>query len=127
MEIYRLAVDQGDAKGQNGLGRMYAEGRCVPQDYAEALKWYRLAADQGEARAQFFLGAMYAEGKGVPQDQVLAHMWFNLSAAQGDGNAVTNRDITARLMTPDQLAEAQRLTREWKSSKSFKALRLAAE
>ena len=53
---------------------------------------------------------------GVPQDYVLAHMWFNLSAAQGNGDAVKNRDIAAGLMTPDQLAEAQRLAREWKPS-----------
>ena len=27
------------------------EGKGVPQDYAEAVKWYRLAADQGNAEA----------------------------------------------------------------------------
>ncbi|MBR1151198.1 SEL1-like repeat protein [Bradyrhizobium sp. JYMT SZCCT0428] len=26
---------------------MYANGRSIPQDYAEALKWHRKAADQG--------------------------------------------------------------------------------
>ena len=84
------------------------------------MKWYRLAADQGNACAQYNLGIMYAKGQGVPQDYVLAHMWFNLSAAQGIGDAVKNRDIAAGKMTPDQLAEAQRLAREWKpSSKSF--------
>ena len=84
------------------------------------MKWYRLAADQGHAKAQNNLGSIYVEGKGVPQDYVLAHMWFNLSAAQGDEKAVEHRDIVAGKMTPDQLAEAQRLAREWKpSSKNF--------
>ena len=95
---------------------IYANGQGVPQDHSEAAKWYRLAADHGDASAQFNLGVMYANGQGVPQDHVLAHMWFNLSAAQGDEDAVENRDRAAGLMTPDQLAEAQRLAREWKPS-----------
>lgn len=40
-------------------------------------------------------------------------MWFNLAAAQGDDLAVRNRDDLARLMTPEQVAEAQRRAREW--------------
>ena len=62
------------------------------------------------------LGGMYNLGKGgVPQDHVLAYMWWTLAAAQGDEDAQRNRDdLAARRMTPDQLAEAQRLAREWK-------------
>ncbi len=57
---------------------------------------------------------MYAKGQGVPQDYVLAHMWFNLAGAQGDKKARKDRDLAASHMTPDQIAEAQRLAREWK-------------
>ena len=57
---------------------------------------------------------MYALGLGVPQDYVHAHMWISLAAAQGDADAVNNRDIVAAKMTPDQIAEAQKLAREWK-------------
>ena len=106
----------GRCRAQFNLGLMYDNGQGVPQDYSEAVKWYRLAADQGDAYAQNNLGVMYAKGQGVPQDYVLAHMWFNLSAAQGNEDAVKNRDIVAGQMTPDQLAEAQRLAREWKPS-----------
>ena len=113
---YRLAADQGDAEAQSNRVIMYDKGEGVPQDYAQAVKWYRLAAEQGNAAAQSGLGVMYARGEGVPQDYVLAHMWFNLGAAQGDANAVDNRDIAASKMTRDQLAEAQRLARDWKPS-----------
>ena len=44
-------------------------------------------------------------------------MWVSLSAAQGEKESVKARDIIAKLMTPDQLAEAQRLAREWKPKK----------
>ena len=40
-------------------------------------------------------------------------MWTNLAAAQGNENAVEVRDLLEEHMTPAQLAEAQRLAKEW--------------
>jgi TPR repeat protein len=110
---YRLAAEQGRASGQFNLGVMYADGRGVPQDYTEAIKWYRLAAEQGNPRAQFNLGVMYAQGRGVPQDYVQAHMWYELAGAGGDAHGIENRDLLAQKMTTAQIAEAQRLARQW--------------
>lgn len=93
---------------------MSAEGQGVQQDYAEAAKWYRLAAQRGSADSQNNLGVLYTNGQGVPQDQVAAHMWFNLAAAHGNEHAVQNRDRAVAKMSPDQIAEAQRLARDWK-------------
>jgi hypothetical protein len=56
---------------------------------------------------------MYGNGQGVLQDYVAAHMWVNLAAAQGNANASKNRGIVASKMTSAQIAEAQRLAREW--------------
>jgi len=56
---------------------------------------------------------MYSNGWGVPQDYVQAHMWWNLAAAKGNEIGRKNRDIVAKKMTPGQIAEAQRLAREW--------------
>ena len=114
MKWYRKAAEQGHAKAQSNLGFMYDKGQGVAQDDAEAVKWYRKAAEQGDADAQSNLGVMYGMGQGVAQDIVLAHMWFNLAAAQGNENAVKGRDHVASKMTPDQIAEAQRLSQEWK-------------
>ena len=95
-------------------GSCTGRGRGVTQNYAEAVKWFRFAADQGDASAQYALGLMYGNGRGVPHDYVSAHMWFNLSAARGIQNAVKVRDEVAKHMTPAQIAEAQKLAREWK-------------
>ena len=57
---------------------------------------------------------MYSKGWGVPQDYVQAHMWYNLAAAQGEKNSRILRDSLAKQMTPTQIAEAQKLTLEWK-------------
>ena len=101
---------------------MYHEGKGVPQDSAEAVRWYRKAAEQGGAlrqAGQFALGYMYLIGEGVPQDPVLTHKWFNLAAAAGGKSdfgtgASFLRDLVAKHLTAAQLAEAQRLAREWR-------------
>jgi len=70
-------------------------------------------AEQGDTGARFNLGVSYMKGEGVPQDYVQAHMWLNLAAASGNSDAGKYRDLAARIMTPEQIAEAQRLAREW--------------
>ena len=92
---------------------MYIDGRGVPQDHAEAAKWHRLAAEQGYVHAQFWLGIMYNEGHVVPQDDVMAYMWLNLATAQGNESARTIKEIIEKKMTRQQIAEGQRLSREW--------------
>jgi TPR repeat protein len=127
MHLWNSAVEQGalrrwmplaqkgQAAAEFAAGLMYEKGEGVARDYVEAAKWYRRAADQGYAIGQFALGALYDNGLGgVPQDFTLAYMWYNLAAAQGVARAVHNRNELFALMTPDQIAEAQRLAREWK-------------
>jgi TPR repeat protein len=99
---------------QNHLGFMYESGKGVTPDYARAVNWYRKAGDQGYVKTQGSLAFMYEIGHGVPQDYILAHMWLNLAASQGDDFAAEKRDAVAKLMTLEQVAEAQRLAREWK-------------
>ena len=113
LERMRALAEQGMAIAQYNLGLMYANGDGVPQDYVLAVSWYRVAAAQGRAKAQSNLGLMYAHGYGVPQDYVLAYMWWNLAAAQGLENAQKNKDLVEKQMTREQIAEAQRLSREW--------------
>jgi hypothetical protein len=110
---YRLAAEQGDEFAQTNLGVMYDNGEGVPEDDAEAVRWFRLAAEQGHAQAQSNLGLMYALGESVPADDVLAYMWFNLAAAQGDEVAQDGKDLIEEDMTREQIAEAQRMSREW--------------
>jgi uncharacterized protein len=83
-----------------------------------AVKWFRKAAEQGDAKGQLSLGIMYGDGTGVPQDYVEAHKWYNLAAVEGTENASKFRDIIAKKMTPEQIAEAQKLAREWRPKKA---------
>ena len=110
---FRMAAKQGLAEAQTLLGFIYYDGEGVPQDIAEAVKWWRMAVEQGEVDAQYNLGHLYREGQGVPQDYVSAHIWYNLAAALGHEFARNSCDLLAKRMTPDQIAEAQRMAREW--------------
>jgi hypothetical protein len=40
-------------------------------------------------------------------------MWVNLSSAQGNAAAKRAKDVIVKEMTKDQIAEGQRLSREW--------------
>ena len=94
-----------------------ADAAIKKRDYATAVRLIRPLAEQGDATAQYNLGVFYDNGLDVPQDRVSAYMWFSLSAAQGKVGAATFRDLIARRMTPAQIAEAQKLAREWKPTK----------
>ncbi|HSM70197.1 MAG TPA: hypothetical protein VK851_01515, partial [Anaerolineales bacterium] len=59
------------------------------------------------------LGFMYANGFGVPKDFVRAYMWSSVAAASGGNMAQENLESFTDYMTPGQVAEAQRLSREW--------------
>ena len=101
-------------KAQFSLGTMYVEGRGVPQDYAEAMRWYRKVAEQGHASAQYNLAFLYGHGEGVPRNHVEAFKWFSLSARNGNQFARKALKELAEKMTPAQIEEAKRLSREWK-------------
>ena len=114
----RKGAERGQPLAQFNLGLMYYKGRGVRQDYKEAVKWWRLAAEKGFGEALNNLGMMYGNGDGVPEDYVEAHKWFDLAASRHPRgrkrhNSVRDRDFLARKMTAAQIAEAERLTREW--------------
>ena len=60
---------------------------------------------------------MYLKGRGVVQNYVQAHRWYNLAAANSTKEthktAARNRSSVEKKMTPQQVAEAQRLAGEW--------------
>lgn len=131
---YRLAAEQGDVLAQLCLGTIYARGRGVaslggiypneqgvPKNHKEAAKWYRLAAEQGDVYAQTSLGLMYERGEGVPQDYVMSLMWLNIATANTEGEKqeklISSRNLMEKLMTAQQIAEAQRLATKCISSK----------
>jgi S1-C subfamily serine protease len=79
----------------------------------EAVKWYRKAAEQNDAPAQYLLGRSYAEGQGVPKDYVEAYRWCLLASAKGYEDAKSVVSWLEDRMTREQIAEGQRLARNF--------------
>jgi TPR repeat protein len=119
-EFFRKSAEWGLPDAQHWLGVMYHYGRGVTEDDTEAAKWFRKAAEQGFTDAQYMLGRLYTNGVGVAEDDVLAYMWWNLAAAQGHEAAKENKGIVSKRMTREQIAEAQKLSREWMAKHSEK-------
>ena len=109
VEWFRKAANRGLADAQYNLGLCYDQGQGVPQNYAEAVKLYHKAAEQGFVFAQSSLGAKYGTGEGVPKDYREAYKWRLLAAAQGDKSAKQAVPALESVMTPEQIAEGQRL------------------
>ena len=114
---FRKAAEQNVADAQFSLGVCYANGRGVTKDDAEAVKWFRKAAEQNLADAQYNLGVCYDSGEGVAKDEVEAYKWWLLAAGQGNDDAKYNMTIVENKMSREQIAEGQRLARDFKPRK----------
>lgn len=112
IRTWRTLAEKGDAASQTALGSLHYMGRGVPHDHAEALRLYRLAAETGYPTAMFNLGLFYFDPHGEP-NFVKAHKWFNLAADKGMQEASWRLGRVADMMTAEQIAEAQRMAREW--------------
>ena len=108
---YRVAAQRGHQKAAVNLGVMHALGLGGPRNYQAAGQWFLLGAR--DIKAQENLGVLYRNGLGVRRDYVKAYMWFAIAAAtQRDSEAARHRDQIARLMAPDQIAQARKLLSE---------------
>ena len=85
---------------------------CIDID---SLAQFEVDAKKGRPDALYNLGLAYSTGQGVGVDFIAAHKWFNLAAVKGSDEAKGWRAQIAREMSASQIAEAQRLAREWLS------------
>ena len=93
-------------------------------DYETAYRLNKSLAERRSPVAQSNLGLMYYHSRGVSQDYVLAYMWLNLASTRDSAwekekrdKAEENRKNLASKLSPAQIAEAQKLAREWKLKK----------
>jgi TPR repeat protein len=96
VRILRGPADNGRAVAQLCLGILYSNGHGVEKSYTEAAKWYHLAANQE-----------LVQDHGLEKSYVAAAKWSRLAANQELARVEQH-------MTPAQIAEAQKLAREWK-------------
>ncbi len=86
IKTVRVLAEQGNASAQCFLGNAYFEGKGVPQNYVEAVKWWDKASKQGYAHAQSMLANAYHKGIGVPKDYGKSIKIYRSLAEAGDAH-----------------------------------------
>lgn len=109
--LFKAQAEKGSASAQSILGSFYEKGTGVEKDYSEAVKWYRKAAEQNHPSAQSSLGSCYEKGQGVEKNYTEAYAWYNLASATFPETA-RERDALEKTMSPQQVGDAQKRTRE---------------
>lgn len=118
----RRAAEKGDAESQYIMGVRHAGGLGVKRDSGEALLWFGAAAEQGMVRAQYSLGFLLAQGAAAAKDpshslrmRSEAYKWLLIAERSGDANAARGVIAVKQLMTPEQIAEAEKSAAEFQS------------
>ena len=95
---FEKAAQQGHAKAQSYLGRLYFCTVDFKKNCEQAFYWFEKAAAQGDAEAQFNLGLMYFKGQGVKKNCEQAIYWTKKAGTQGHVDARHNLDEMYRTM-----------------------------
>ena len=75
---------------------------------------YPGAQSEAASREQYRLGLEHSTGHdGLAPDYIMAHMWLNVAAMNGNVPARELRSEISQNMSRKEVAEAQRLAREW--------------
>ena len=70
------------------VGKCYADGKGVSQDYNKAFEYFKKSAELGYTEAMANVGAYYWQGKGVEKDYDQAFYWCLKAAESGNVTAM---------------------------------------
>ena len=77
------AAEAGNSEAQFYVSRLFAEGRGIPQDAVQSMRWLNHSARGGFPPAQFNLGNSYRTGTGVRRDLSQTIRWWTEAANAG--------------------------------------------
>lgn len=83
----------GDVQAQCELGKCYAVGEIVEQDYKKSLYWFNEAVKNGNVMAIACLGVMYELGHGVKVDINKAIEYYQRAAYENDPTGTYNMGL----------------------------------
>ncbi len=118
LKTFQSLAAQGNAEAQSNARTDVCNVQGVPQDYAHARQCcVDSRGCMSDALAQNNLAELYYARLGVPQDDVRSVYVGEPRSRTHEGVMSRNkrrkyRDDVARRMTPDQIAEAKRLTQQ---------------
>jgi len=111
---FAKSAKQGDIRAEYKLSVAYGDGRGINKDSIKEMYWLRKSAEQGYGIAQAGLGEKYYNGEGVKKSIIIAYQWISLALESANFNAEDELLRIKNEMTPEQIAEAEKLVSEWK-------------
>ncbi|MBF0584161.1 MAG: sel1 repeat family protein [Magnetococcales bacterium] len=103
------AANLGYSFAEFNVGWIYLFGKKIEKNPQEGVKWMMKSANQENAIAQMVIGALYFSGEHLKRDYIKAYYWTALSAKQGYNLAESRLEKITDKMTPDQLAEVEKI------------------
>ena len=111
-EFLRCA-ERGNDKCQLYLGDIYRYGHGTVVRKDKALDWYLRSVDQKNPVAALRLYSLYLHNSAMPENNIKAYMWFKIAKVLGRDLSLKKEVSLKSGMTPEQVAESQRLATEW--------------
>lgn len=113
LDWYKKSGELGYAAGMTAAGRMYALGRGVSADGAEALRWLRRAAAANNYQAYQWIASVLELGRGgMAKDAVTAYAWYAAIPANAPEavvkNAMAGKERLQKTLSASELAEAEK-------------------
>ena len=112
-ELFSKGVEHNDVLSMWALGQMYFDGNYVDQDYRRAREYWYRATDKRGLLSAYALGLTYRDGKGAEKSVVQALKWLNIAASRSMDRAVVAGINLEKTATPEQISEANALSKEW--------------
>lgn len=86
----RTAAVKGQPAAEYEIGTRYIDGKSVPQNTEEGVRWLERAAKSGVVPANFRLGGIYEKGLGVKKNLNLARRYYIAAAERGHAKSMHN-------------------------------------
>ena len=82
---YCRSAERGNEDAMFFVGKHFAEGRVVLQNYEEAMQWYYRAAMKGQVGAMRSIADMHRQGNGVEKSECKYEEWVNVNEPFSNG------------------------------------------
>jgi hypothetical protein len=86
----RAEAAKGKPAAEYEVGVRLVEGKSVPVNTEEGLRWLRRAARSGIIPAHLWIGSLHEKGLGVEKDLTLARTHYTAAAEKGNAKAMHN-------------------------------------
>ena len=113
LDWYKKSGELGSTPSMASAGRMYATGRGVSADGAEALRWLRRAAAANNYEAFQWIANVYEFGRGgTAKNAVLAYAWYLAVPANASESVLksvaSGKERLAKTLSASEIQEAEK-------------------